>query len=126
MNSESYQNLLVVLKLFQNRPHHLTSFLIENKALNSDFLEKISDSQKLSNMAKNGIKDNFLHFNSISEMKKYYQSLLDDLENLKNLKTKEELELELNEKLQKAIQTENYEEASRIRDYMKVNNIQKL
>jgi len=126
MNSESYQNLLVVLKLFQNRPHHLTSFLIENKALNSDFLEKISDSQKLSNMAKNGIKDDFLHFNSISEMKKYYQSLLDDLENLKNLKTKEELELELNEKLQKAIQTENYEEASRIRDYMKVNNIQKL
>lgn len=126
MNSESYQNLLIVLKLFQNRPHHLTSFLIENKALNSDFLEKISDSQKLSNMAKNGIKDDFLHFNSISEMKKYYQSLLDDLENLKNLKTKEELELELNEKLQKAIQTENYEEASRIRDYMKVNNIQKL
>ena len=52
--------------------------------------------------------------------------MLDDLENLKNLKTKEELELELNEKLQKAIQTENYEEASRIRDYMKVNNIQKL
>lgn len=125
MNSESYQNLLVVLKLFQNRPHHLTSFLLENKALNSDFLEKLTDSQKLSDMATNGIKDNYLHFNSISEMKKYYQSLLDDLENLKNLKTKEEIEIELNEKLKKAIENERYEDASRIRDYMKANNINK-
>lgn len=125
MSDESYKNLLIVLKLFQNRPHHLTNFLIENKALNSEFLEKITDSQKLSDMATDGIKDNYLHFNSISEMKKYYQSLLDDLENLKNRKTKEELQEELNFKLKKAIDNENYEEACRIRDYMKVNNISK-
>jgi len=124
--SSEYENLLVVLKLFQNRPHHLTKFLIENKAINSDFLSKISDSDKLSDMAKNGIKDNYLHFNTISEMKKYYSSLLDDLENLKRKKTKEELTMELNQKLKDAIEKENYEEASRIRDYMKANNIQKL
>jgi cysteinyl-tRNA synthetase len=124
--SSEYENLLVVLKLFQNRPHHLTKFLIENKAINSDFLSKISDSDKLSDMAKNGIKDNYLHFNTISEMKRYYSSLLDDLENLKRKKTKEELTMELNQKLKDAIEKENYEEASRIRDYMKVNNIQKL
>ena len=53
-------------------------------------------------------------------------SLVDDLENLKRKKTKEELTEELNEKLKFAIESENYEEASRIRDYMKVNNIQKL
>ena len=64
--SNEYENLLVVLKLFQNRPHHLTKFLIENKALNYDFLSKISDSDNLSDMAKNGIKDNHLHFNTIS------------------------------------------------------------
>ena len=124
--SSEYENLLVVLKLFQNRPHHLTKFLIENKAINSDFLSKISDSDKLSDMAKNGIKDNYPHFNTISEMKKYYSSLLDDLENLKRKKTKEELTMELNQKLKDAIEKENYEEASRIRDYMKANNIQKL
>ena len=124
--SSEYENLLVVLKLFQNRPHHLTKFLIENKAINSDFLSKISDSDKLSDMAKNGIKDNYLHFNTISEMKKYYSSLLDDLVNLKRKKTKEELTMELNQKLKDAIEKENYEEASRIRDYMKANNIQKL
>ena len=124
--SSEYENLLVVLKLFQNRPHHLTKFLIENKALNSEFLSKISDSDKLSDMAKNGIKDNYLHFNTISEMKKYYSSLVDDLENLKRKKTKEELTEELNQKLKEAIESENYEEASRIRDYMKLNNIQKF
>jgi hypothetical protein len=124
--SSEYENLLIVLKLFQNRPHHLTKFLIENKALNSDFLSKLSDSDKLSDMSKNGIKDNHLHFNTISEMKKYYSSLIDDLENLKRKKTKEELTEELNEKLKFAIESENYEEASRIRDYMKINNIQKL
>jgi protein-arginine kinase activator protein McsA len=59
-------------------------------------------------------------------MRKYYSSLVDDLENLKRKKTKEELTEELNEKLKFAIESENYEEASRIRDYMKVNNIQKL
>lgn len=124
--SSEYENLLVVLKLFQNRPHHLTKFLIESKALNSEFLSKISDSDKLSDMAKNGIKDNYLHFNTISEMKKYYSSLVDDLENLKRKKTKEELTEELNQKLKEAIESENYEEASRIRDYMKLNNIQKF
>ena len=56
----------------------------------------------------------------------HYSSLVDDLENLKRKKTKEELTEELNEKLKFAIESENYEEASRIRDYMKVNNIQKL
>ena len=126
MADESYQNLLIVLKLFQNRPHHLSKFLIENNALNPDFLDKITDSDKLSDMAQNGIKDNYLHFNSISEMKKYYSSLIDDLENLKKKKTKEELEIEINQKLKSAIERENYEEASRIRDYMRLNNINKI
>jgi hypothetical protein len=126
MGSESYQNLLIVLKLFQNRPHHLSKFLIENKALNSDFLEKITDSDKLSDMAENGIKDNYLHFNSISEMKKYYSSLIDDLENLRKKKSKEELEIDVNQKLKSAIEREDYEDATRIRDYMRLNNINKL
>ena len=88
---DKYRNLIVVLKLFQNRPHHLSKFLIDNKALNPEFLSKIADSEKLSEIAENGIKDNFLHFNSISEMKRYYTSLIDDLDTLKSKKSKEEL-----------------------------------
>ena len=126
MASDSYQNLLIVLKLFQNRPHHLSKFLIENNALNPEFLDKITDSDRLSDMAENGIKDNYLHFNSISEMKDYYKSLIDDLENLKRKKTKEELEIEVNRKLIIAIEREDYDSASRIRDYMRLNNINKI
>ena len=124
--SEEYQNLLVVFKLFKNRPHHLTKFLIENNAFKDDFIEKISDNDILENMSRNGITDDHLHFNNISEMKKYYSSLIDDLENLRKKKTKEELTIEINEKLQKAILRDDFEEACRIRDYMKSNNIIKL
>jgi hypothetical protein len=122
---KDYDNLLMILKLFQNRPHHLTKFLLDNGALNQDFLTKISESDKLSEMSKIGIKENHLHFSDISEMKKYYQSLLDDLDGLKNRKSREELTNELNDKLRKAIDIEDFEEASRIRDYMKTNNIKK-
>lgn len=125
MNSEIYKNLLVLLKLFQNRTSHLADFLIENDALKSEFIEKINNNSKLSEMTLSDIKDNHLHFNSINEMKDYYKSLVDDLENLKNKKTKEEFIIELNDKLSKAIDNENYEEAVRIRDYMKLNNINK-
>lgn len=125
MNNEIYKNLLVLLKLFQNRTSHLADFLIENDALKSEFIEKINNNSKLSEMTLSDIKDNHLHFNSINEMKDYYKSLVDDLENLKNKKTKEEFIIELNDKLLKAIDNENYEEAVRIRDYMKLNNINK-
>lgn len=120
-----YDNFLVILKLFQNRPYHLSKFLIENKAINPEFLKKINVSERLSDMAINGI-SNTLHFNSISEMEKYYISLIDDLENLKIKKTREELEIELNNKLKISIEMENYEDAARIRDYMRINNINKF
>ena len=122
-DDDKYRNLIVVLKLFQNRPHHLAKFLTENKAINPDFLEKISDSDKISDMARNGIKDNHLHFNTINEMKKYYNSLVNDLDNLKRKKNKEEMTKELKEKLQISIINEDFEEACRIRDYMRLNNI---
>jgi len=121
-----FGNLLVIFKLFNNRPHHLLKFLTDNKALNPDFLNKISESEKLNEIQKNGLSDNHLHFKNISEMKNYYSSLIDDLENLKSKKTLEELTNELNNKLSKAIEKEDYEEASRIRDYMKMNNIKKF
>lgn len=123
---EKYRNLLVVLKIFQNRPHHLSNFLLENGALTNDFLNKISDSDKLSEIAKTGVKDNLLHFNSISEMKNYYSSLIDDLDGLGKKKSKEEITIHLNEKLQNAIDKEDYDDASRIRDYMRANNITKF
>lgn len=118
---KDYKNLLAILKLFRNRPSHLAKFLIDNKAFKLEFLEKIENSEKLSNINKSD-----LHFNTISEMNDYYNSLVDDLDKMRDKKTKKELELDFNSRLMLAIESENYEEASRIRDYMKKNKIRKI
>lgn len=118
-----YENLLMILKLFQNRPNHLTKFLIESNALNPNFIKKLKESERLKEMKENGIHENYLHFDTIDELKKYYTSLIDDLENIKNKKSGKELIEEFELKLKQAIENEDYEEACRIRDYMKLNNI---
>ena len=57
-------------------------------------------------------------------MKDYYNSITDIDEN--KIKTKEEIGIELNRKLEESIKNENYEESCRIRDYMRLNKIKKL
>lgn len=116
--SDHYENLLKLLKLFKNRPYHLTKYLIDNLALNEDFIEKLKNSRISDSFSKE------LNFNSIEEMEKFYISLID----IKNIEQKsdKEIKIELNVKLQEAIRLENYEEASRIRDYMCIKNIKKI
>jgi excinuclease UvrABC helicase subunit UvrB len=115
-------SLLIFFKLFENRPNHLVNFLLENDAFNGTFLEKINDSNKLSKISENFEDINFL---SIDEMNNFYKSLIDDLDNIKRQKTKRDLIIELNKKIQEAINSENYEEAAHIRDYMIKNNLKK-
>jgi excinuclease UvrABC helicase subunit UvrB len=122
---KEYENLLIILKLFQNRPNHLSKFLIDSKAFNKEFLKKIKESDKITEINIKGITDDHLHFNNIKEMKKYYSSLVDDLENIKKDKSINELIEELNLKLKESLDNEDYEEACRIRDYMKINKIPK-
>jgi hypothetical protein len=48
MNDENlYRNLVLLIKLFKNRPYHLAKYLIENSALTEDFIIAVSDSVKL-------------------------------------------------------------------------------
>lgn len=62
------------------------------------------------------------NFDSIAQMEDFYTSLLNDIEG----KNEKEIEINLNKKLNNLIQDENYEEAAKIRDYMKRNNIKKI
>jgi len=118
-----YTNLLALLTLFKDRPNHLTQFIIENDALNSNFIKRINSSDKLNELSNGDIKK--LYFNNINEMKKFYVDIIDDLEDIKKRKTKEQLVVELEKKIILAISNENYEEAARIRDYMIKNNLKK-
>jgi len=120
----SNSNLLSLLKLFNGRPNHLAQYLLENDALNDSFLKKLNQSSKLSNF-KIDDKPFIPKFNNIDEVKDYYNSFINEIESSIKKRTKEEIEIELSEKIKMAIESENYEEASRIRDYMLKNKLKK-
>lgn len=119
----THSNLINLLKLFQDRPNHLANFLIENDALSDSFINKLNNSDKLSELSENLTKD--IYFSTIDEMNRFYKLLIDDLESIKKTKTKKELMIELKRKIHDAIHNEDYEEAARIRDYIIRNNLRK-
>ena len=41
-NEELYRSLVIMLKMFKNRPYHLAKYLVENSALTEDFIKKLS------------------------------------------------------------------------------------
>lgn len=121
MNDDIYKKLVTFLKLFKNRPHHLGKYLLDNKALNKDFIKNVLESDKLENLSND--EELIINFNSIEQMEDFYSSLV-DLNNLNN-KTPDEIEEELNLKLNKLIDSEKYEEAANLRDYMKRKKIKR-
>lgn len=123
-NEDLYRNLVVFLKMFKNRPYHLAKQLIENSALTKDFIEKIGNSAKL-NEIKDDAADNSnlptIYFADINKMLDYYNSLTEE----NQAKTPEQIESELNERLEKLLDDERYEDAARLRDYMIRNKIKR-
>jgi len=131
-NEDIYKNLVLLLKMFKNRPYHLAKYLVDNSALTDDFIKKIKNSDKLKEISdeeKNEQK--FLpapvpvYFVDISQMENFYNSLTDDIKSLSKEKGIEQITKELNEKLDNCIKGEKYEDAARIRDYMDRNGIKR-
>lgn len=117
-----YRHLVILLKIFRDRPNHLSKYLIENNAFNKEFIKKINSSKKLTEISDMEIKDMMgeieSYFTDIEEMDSFYNNLLtnDKSENKDKM-------VELNEKLRELIKSEKYEDAARIRDYMSKNGI---
>lgn len=123
-----YRNLSILLKLFKNRPNHLAKYLIENSAFTEEFIYNIIGSKKLNDMNPADTYNYFVeesnltpvYFTDFDEMENFYTGIIED----KSLAIDtSELTKELNLKLSKYIDEEKYEEAAKIRDYMKKNNI---
>ena len=124
MENNSYKNLITLLKLFKNRPYHLAKFLIENSALNDKFINNVLNNTQLNDISKKETTENKeLSFLNISEMNDFYDSLVDDRDYVN--KSHKDLEIELNDKLDKLIEEEKFEEAAYIRDIMKNKNIKR-
>jgi hypothetical protein len=116
----AYEKLVIFLKLFKNRPYHLSKYLLDNNALDKNFIKTLLNNKKIDNMLDSNVS---IDFESIKDMNSFYSKLV-DIEKLDN-KTFEEIEQELNIKLNKLIQIENYEEAIILRDYMNRKNIKR-
>ena len=125
-NEDLYRNLVILLKMFKNRPFHLAKYLIENSALKEDFLNKLSFSEKLKEFSQDEDLKSKTLFLDINQMNDYYNSLTDDIKKIGVAKTPEEIAEALNQKLESLIDEENYEDAARLRDYMFRNNIKRI
>lgn len=125
-DDELYNNLVTLLKLFKNRPYHLSKYLIENSALDEKFIKKILKSDKLQELqdqmsSDGGYELTPIYFPDISKMEEFYNSL----SNISDSRDKKELSKELNQKMVELLKEEKYEEAATLRDYMIENRIKR-
>jgi hypothetical protein len=130
-NEELYRSLVILLKMFKNRPYHLAKYLVENSALTEEFIRKLKTSDRLKELNEDGKSSEQkalpspIYFVDISQMEDFYNSFIDDIQQLSKEKGIEEVTIELNKKLDDLIRKEKYEEAARVRDYMSRNNIKR-
>jgi len=119
------KNLVCFLRLFQNRPHHLAKYFIENSCFSDNFKEKIATSKKLNNLNdKYEINDvPNIYFSNFKEMIKFFENFSNDysVEGLDD----EKIQVELNTKLDDLLKSEKYEEAIKLRDFMIQHNIKR-
>lgn len=121
-DENTQKKLISLLKLFKNRPYHLSKYLFDNNALTKDFLNKISKSDRLSDISDNQLPQ---FFQNLNQMEDFYNSLLEEKIQSTLKKNKQQLSLELNDRLNKLIVEEKYEEAAALRDFMLKNGIKK-
>jgi len=126
-NEDLYRNLVILLKMFKNRPYHLAKYLIENSAMTADFIKKVSENGKLNSLSEEDDKPKApIYFLDIGKMNDYYNSFADDIKLLERGKTPAEIEADFNAKLDKLLMEEKYEDAARVRDYMAKNKIKRI
>ena len=121
MNEYKFElNLVILLKLFNERPNHLAKYLIKNNALTEEFKFLVLNSDKLDNIKPINEQLDFSDFN---EMYSYFDKLIEnnDLSNKLNLDPLSPIEL--NDRLSKLLEEEMFEDAAKLRDYMEKNNI---
>jgi hypothetical protein len=118
MSDRTQRNLITLLKLFKNRPYHLSKYLLDNSAFNKEFLKKIDKSFKLNELSNKYSNLDLDSFSSLTQMDDFYNSLLEEMHEIVIRDKSVDLTKSLNERLDFLIKDEKYEEAAAIRDYM--------
>ena len=118
------KNLIAFLTIFDGKPNMLAEYLMEYDIITEKIANMLINNKELSKKSKE-LKDNGEiekpYFSNIEEMKEFYNSffkterVFDPINNPS--------QASLLEEIKKAITNEDYEMASKIRDYCKINNI---
>lgn len=118
--SEFEHNLSLLLKLFKNRPNHLARFLINNNCLTEEFKDMVLNNYELNELDSEEVEYE-IDFSDYDEMNSYYDKYIStDISN-KTIDT--DLHRQLNIRLLSLISEEKFEDAAKLRDYMKKKNI---
>jgi excinuclease UvrABC helicase subunit UvrB len=112
---------------FKDKPHLLANYFSQHDALKETFKDRIVNNSKLKDISENMKNNQELdkpYFHNLEEMQKYYNQLFEKEKEKESKKvhpvlgasTKEEA---LKVQLQEALDSEDYEKAAKLRDYMK-------
>lgn len=117
MSDGFYFKVLNLLKMFNNRPHHLAKFIIDNNILSEDTIRKLNNNEFLNKEIDFNFKPN-IFFKNISEVEDYYDNIIN------NEKIDNDLKLEsLKEKLDYFLSIEDYRKANEInKEIQKIEN----
>lgn len=120
------KNLISFLRLFQNRPFHLSKYLLDNNCLKEEFIASIETSKKLNDLTEKYENSDIptIYFLNFKEMMKFYENISNEY-NLSDFENNKVIE-QINSKLDSLIKSEKYEEAIKIRDFMIQNNIPRM
>ncbi len=100
-HQEKIDALSNLFRMFAEKRYHLAKFLVDNDAVTDSFLNKIDCSSF----------EYRSDFSDIDEMEEHFYSLLG--------RTGSHLEVDLEAKLAGLIEDERYEDAARLRDYIR-------
>ncbi len=117
-NNELLDKIYNFINMFDDKKHLMIKYMLDNNIFSDSFLKIISNNHSFNNIIELPI------FNNIEDIYPFYNTILDDFDNSGD--TMEDIIINLNEKLDDYINKDMFEEAIRLRDYMKRNNIERI
>ncbi len=104
--------------MFGDKKHLMIKYMLDNNIFSEVFIESILNNSNFNDSV------DVPNFNRIEDIFPFYNTLLDDFDNSGD--TPEDISYNLNNKLDEYISKDMFEEAIRLRDYMKKNNIDRI
>lgn len=104
--------------MFGDKKYIMISYMLDHNVFTNDFINNILNNKKFDNII------DVPQFDKMENILPFYNTILDNFEDCGD--TIEEITLNLNNKMDEYIYKDMFEEAIRLRDYMKKNKIERI